>query len=79
MILPRTQAHVPLAVNLYGRRIAVCYAGPYDINAKMVKRGWAVAYRKYSMDYVDEEEDARGRGAGMWQGEFVNPWDWRQK
>ncbi len=58
-------------VNHYKRRIAACYAGPYDINAKMVKRSWALAYRQYSMDYMDEEADARGRGVSMWQGSFV--------
>mgnify|MGYP006112037135 CR=1 FL=1 len=63
----------------YKRRIAVCYAGPYDINAEMVRRGWALAYRRYSMDYVDEEADARGRKVGMWQGEFMKPWEWRRK
>ena len=62
----------------YGRRIAVCYAGPYDINAQMVRRGWALAYRKYSMDYVDEEQDASVRGVGMWQGSFVEPSEWRR-
>ncbi len=62
----------------YGRRIAVCYAGPYDINAKMVKQGWAVAYRKYSMDYVANEDDARTRKTGMWRGQFIAPWDWRK-
>jgi endonuclease YncB( thermonuclease family) len=62
----------------YQRRIAVCYAGPYDINAKMVERGWALAYRKYSLDYVDEERIARAQGVGMWEGEFIVPWDWRR-
>jgi endonuclease YncB( thermonuclease family) len=66
-------------VDSYNRRIAVCYAGPYDINAEMVRRGWALAYHRYSMDYVDEEADARGRGVGMWQGSFVEPWVWRRK
>lgn len=65
-------------VDRYKRRIAVCYAGPYDINAEMVRRGWALAYRRYSMDYVDEEEDASNRKAGMWQGEFMKPWEWRK-
>jgi endonuclease YncB( thermonuclease family) len=37
-------------VDRYKRRIAICYAGPYDINAEMVKRGWALAYRRYSKD-----------------------------
>ena len=63
----------------YKRRIAVCYAGPHDINAEMVRRGWALAYRRYSMDYVDEEGDASNRNGGMWQGEFMKPWEWRRK
>ena len=29
----------------YRRLIAVCYAGPHDLNAKMVQQGWALAYR----------------------------------
>ncbi|NQU56568.1 MAG: thermonuclease family protein, partial [Rhodospirillales bacterium] len=63
----------------YKRRVAVCFAGPYDINAEMVRRGWAIAYRRYSKDYVDEEEEASSRKVGMWQGEFMKPWEWRRK
>jgi len=37
------------------------------------------AYRRYSNDYVDEEEDASSRKVGMWQGEFMKPWEWRRK
>ena len=57
----------------YGRLIAVCYAGPYDLNAKMVRQGWAMAYRRYSMDYVEDEKDARDTRAGIWRGEFMPP------
>jgi len=63
----------------YKRWIMVCYTGPYDINAMMVERGWAVAYRKYSMDYVDEEVIASDTRSGIWQGDFMIPWDWRRK
>jgi endonuclease YncB( thermonuclease family) len=63
----------------YKRRIAVCSAGPYDINAEMVGRGWALAYRRYSKDYVDKEEDASSQKVGMWQGEFMKPWEWRRQ
>ena len=62
----------------YGRLIAVCYAGPYDLNAMIVQRGWALAYRRYSMDYVDEEADAKAHKDGLWRGEFVPPWEWRK-
>ena len=58
-------------VDHYKRRFVAYYAGPYDFNAQMVKRGWTLAYRQYSMDYVDEEADARGWGVGMRQGSFV--------
>ena len=66
-------------IDRYKRRISVCYSKSYDINAEMVKRGWAVAYRRYSEDYIDEEEFARNNKVGMWQGKFIKPWDWRQK
>ncbi len=39
----------------YKRLIAVCYQDTIDLNAWLVSEGWAVAYRKYSEDYVDEE------------------------
>ena len=43
----------------YRRLIAKCFVGPYDIEAKMVSQGWALAYRYYSMDYVEEEAEAK--------------------
>ena len=43
----------------YGRIVAVCYAGGDDLNAWMVAQGLALAYRRYSLDYVDQEADAR--------------------
>ncbi len=49
----------------YGRLIAVCYAGPYDLNAMMVREGWALAYRRDSMDYIDKKVAARDARVGM--------------
>ena len=60
----------------YGRIVAVCRAGAVDLNAWMVGEGWAVAYRRFSMEYVRDEGEARGRKAGLWRGEFVMFWDW---
>lgn len=62
----------------YGRLIAVCYVGPHDLGECMVRQGWALAYLRYSMDYVDEEATARQAQAGIWRGEFVPPWEWRR-
>ena len=62
----------------YGRLIAVCFAGPHDLNAKMVRQGWALAYRRYSTDYVDDENDAKVARKGLWRGSFEPPWEWRR-
>ena len=62
----------------YGRLIAVCNVGLLKINAMMVARGWALAYRRYSDEYVLEEDDARLHKRGLWRGEFVPPWEWRR-
>jgi endonuclease YncB( thermonuclease family) len=61
----------------YGRLIAVCYIGSVDLNARMVRDGWALAYRRYASDYIAEESEARAAGSGIWQGQFVEPWKWR--
>ncbi len=62
----------------YGRIVAVCRQDGRDINAWLVAKGWALAYRRYSRAYVDEERTARAARKGMWRGAFVAPWDWRR-
>ena len=44
----------------------------------MVQQGLVLAYRRYSLDYVDEEADARAARRGIWASEFVRPWEWRR-
>ena len=65
-------------VDRYGRIVAVCRAGGEDLNAWMVERGLALAYRRYSRAYVGEEAAARSARRGLWRGDFVAPWDWRR-
>jgi endonuclease YncB( thermonuclease family) len=62
----------------YGRIIAVCYSGERDLNAMMVREGWALAYRRYAKDYVEAEIEARDARKGMWRADFVEPWKWRR-
>jgi len=68
-------------VDRYKRIVAVCYMaeGQIDINGLMVEQGWALAYRKYSEDYVGQEEGAKASRAGIWAGEFMPPWEWRRR
>ena len=63
------------------RDVAVCKAANLkgtDVNAAMVAEGWALAYRRYSKDYVKQEQEARKAGLGVWRGAFVKPWEWRR-
>ena len=62
----------------YGRIVAVCHLGGLDLNAWMVGAGHALAWRKYSWDYVAAETLARRDRKGIWAGRFVDPWDWRR-
>ena len=68
----------PSDTDRYGRTIATCSVGGLDLGAEMVRAGHAVAYRRYSTDYVDEEAQARRARAGAWSGRFENPEDWRR-
>jgi len=43
-------------------------AGIEDLIAFMVRQGWALAYRRYSTAYVDEEDAARAAQAEIWRG-----------
>jgi len=60
-----------------GRAIARCDVDGEDIQKWMVKNGWALAYVRASHDYEADEAAAREAKAGMWQGAFIAPWDWR--
>jgi len=66
------------AFDRYKRLIAVCYAGSINLNAEMVRQGWALAYRRYSKDYVSAEMGAQEARRGIWVGSFEAPWKWRQ-
>src|SRR6201985_1253055 len=60
-----------------GRTVARCEVGGEDIQKWLVASGWALAYTRRSHDYEPDEKAAREAKAGMWQGAFIAPWDWR--
>ncbi len=62
----------------YKRIIGRCTLAGEDIESWMVQQGWALAYRRYSLDFVDEEAEAQAARRGIWAGEFVKPWEWRR-
>ncbi len=62
----------------HGRLIAKCFSpNGIDGGRRLEAAGWALAYRQYSMDYIDAEEEACKAKRGMWRGSFMNPWVWR--
>ena len=63
----------------YKRIVAICYYDNKDLNKLMVKNGWAIAYRKYSKDYVEDENFARLNKLGIWRGNFTEPELWRKQ
>jgi endonuclease YncB( thermonuclease family) len=60
-----------------GRNVAKCEVDGEDIQKWLVASGWALAYVRLSHDYEADEKAAREAKAGMWQGAFIAPWDWR--
>lgn len=63
----------------YNRLIARCFHhSGADICAEMVQAGHAIAYLRYSHDYIEQENSAHVAGRGLWQGAFQPPADWRR-
>lgn len=59
------------------RLVSVCQANGVDVGRQMVRRGWAVAYTRYSMDYLPEEIAARRDRLALWRSQFERPAAWR--
>lgn len=64
---------VPVGTDQYERVLARCSAGAADVNRTMVALGYAVAFRRYSQDYVSAEESAKLAKRGLWSGTFEMP------
>jgi endonuclease YncB( thermonuclease family) len=60
-----------------GRALARCEVDGEDIQKWLVRSGWALSFARFSHDYDADEKEAREARAGMWQGAFIAPWDWR--
>lgn len=63
----------PVSKDQYDRVLAKCYVSGIEINRTMVATGYAVAFRRYSTDYVSAEDSARAAKRGIWSGTFQMP------
>lgn len=66
----------------YGRSVARIYVGKIYVNAEIVRRGGAWAFRKYLTDqaFISFEAAARRGRLGLWAmppDQTVAPWEWR--
>ena len=62
----------------YKRYVGVCFLEDVNLNKWMVRNGHAVAYRRYSKDYIEDENYAKKNKIGLWSGYFTHPEKWRK-
>ena len=66
----------PSGVDRYNRILATCFSPDRsDVNAWMVRQGWAVAYGGYRL----EQDVAEAAKRGIWAGTFLAPEEWRRR
>jgi endonuclease YncB( thermonuclease family) len=66
------------ALDRYKRVLAICkLPDGSDINAWMVRQGWAVAYGFDKM-YQAAQDEAELARRGIWSGTFTTPSEWRR-
>jgi endonuclease YncB( thermonuclease family) len=61
-----------------GNWLMRCYVDGENINAHMVREGWALSYEMLSRRYQPDEVEAKKAKNGIWAFEFIKPWDWRK-
>lgn len=75
----KTWTCTPIGSTQHGRMVARCMAGGEDIEKWMVQNGWALASARETKGYGVQEAQARDAKAGLWEGAFVAPRDWRRR
>jgi len=62
----------------FGRGLGVCQAGGAELNAGLIRAGWAIVYGD-SPALLLAEAEARLGARGLWAGGFTRPEDWRRR
>jgi endonuclease YncB( thermonuclease family) len=63
----------------YGRILGTCSLASGSINDWLVRQGWAVAYTRYSPEYVDAQAEAKAAKRNIWSGTFTKPERYRHQ
>ena len=69
---------ISLSKDRYKRYLATCYKDKINLNKWMVRNGYAVAYKRYSKQYLNDEKYAKENELGIWKGSFLRPEKWRK-
>ncbi len=81
MIAGKAVNVVVVDVDRYGRTVGRVYSDGLDVNAEMVKQGFAWVYRQYAKDkslYTLEDSAKEGK-LGLWaEPNPIPPWEWRR-
>ena len=65
--------------DLVGDQVARCRVGHHELNGWVVQEGWALdtPADDSTRQYTRLQNDAALARRGLWQGQFVEPWEWR--
>lgn len=63
----------------YGRLVADCLVNGRSVNAQQVEEGWALAYAKYSKDFIAHQERAKAARRGIWSSQWTSPEQFRRQ
>ena len=66
-------------VDQYKRTLAECFVNGESLSTFLVRSGYAFAARKYSDQFIKDEEFAKEGKLGLWSMKFEYPWDFRKK
>jgi len=74
----------PIEQDRYDRLVARLWIDGLDVNATMVRQGYAWVYRAYADDpaYCAYEKAARDLKRGLWaapRDQVIAPWEWRRR
>jgi endonuclease YncB( thermonuclease family) len=70
---------LPSGRDRYRRLLAVCsLSDDSDVNAWLVRQGWAVSY-SFGGTYQSEQNEAKAARRGIWAGTFMTPSEWRRQ
>lgn len=81
LVARKNVRYVPVAVDKYGRTVALVYAGEICVNAAMVVAGFAWAMPSNSPIEIQQlEQQARFARRGLWAArDVMPPWEYRRQ